>query len=709
MKRLHRELQSHSPTPGKEVLRAFLCGGQRITTRDDTEIKITSARGRAIIAVLCLTPDGRMKRLELAQLLWPEPPVTQSSEDDDEPVASAKDDKRLGNLREELKKLRREFGGFNRFLHVDREFLRLDLTAIWTDHRAYLISIIEGQAPPTYMCGNTRLLLAGQRILTPAFGAWLDAKRLEFNEFCRRALLHRTAICESQELPLVQRIAEHRKLFDFDSSDEEACRKLMTLLIRGGHYGAARDAYLRCEQAVLRRTDCPPEPLTRQLHARALKCLQDDQTDTDDDDADEMVVRRSRPLARMITDVALAKHDEGILVGIRPIANLTGDPALDRLAQIISAEMLIDLPLLLRPFRILPLPARSGLPERGNGCHFVVDVSLLGDPGRADTSLRLNMQIAARGDGRLVNPSRTTIEATPALEDPRMVSSRLAGKILVSLLLDTSETLAPFPIEALTDSELVALGMSRLARSNTPENLAEAEFYFRSARKRNRKNVDALAGLAHVHHRFASQPSFSSTPQIALMRGKAYAEAALEIDKNHTKANYVAAMLCSTSGRPEIAAGIFDHLLSMTLLAPALGYSGYNRVFIGKADLGRRDIQRSISGLRDDASMPIWLMFEGTAAFHCGDLDGAITCYEGSINLDPRYGSSRLMLAGMLDIAGKRQAAQAHMETFRSQHPTYRMRDFDATWGRQRTNNVTYLERTRHIAASLEALELPQA
>ena len=709
MKLLRKQLKSQLPPESGELLRVHLCGLLRVETPDRGEITITSAKGRAIIAYLCLSRDGKASRRDIAEHLWVERDPVPESDDAEDTNAS---EPRLTNLREELKKLRRALGPHaQQVLQADRETIRIDLGRVWTDTRDMLLAILDGSAPPPVAGVESDRLLAGFKPLTNKFRDWLDGQRDEFAIAKGRAFAQRAAQVTEQQLPIHLQIAEHRKLFDFDPTDEENCRKLMKLLMRAGSYSTAAQVYRRCKEMVGIRMKARPEVATSELYRAIEQRLLGQAPPPQDQGAKRQLIQHDKADTVYAPRVSTLpqRPDDGIKVGIRPILNLTGDTMLDAAAVSIFDELLTDLPMLLRPFSVVELPpADEPLTPAEARCRYVIEVVMKGGTRALDGQLRLNLQITHRSSARVARGNRASHDAKAALGDSRALSNRLASKIYLALVTEQSEQLASLPHETLSDAELVVLGISKLRRSNTLENMLAARAFLEAVLARNACNVDALTGLAHIHHRLASQPWASETPGLSLRKGRAYIDAALEIDPLHAQATYVSAMLSSMEGEPGRAALAFDRLLDMTASLPALGYRGYNNIFMNKPKSGLEDIKRGLRGLQDDPSLPIWHLFEGIAELHCGNLDGAITALSDSINIDPRYGSARLWIAGSQYIGGRRSEAKAHMETFRARHPAYTLSEFEATWGASRTHDTEYLARNRVVADALIALDLPR-
>ncbi len=116
----------------------------------EEELKLPSAKGQALVALLCCSPEMKRTRVWLQDMLWSDREHEQAS----------------GSLRQTLSQLKKA-------LNVDGDLLSADRSCVWLDESRVKVSDAE--------CSPDVQFLEGLNVRDKAFGAWLDEQRAKRN------------------------------------------------------------------------------------------------------------------------------------------------------------------------------------------------------------------------------------------------------------------------------------------------------------------------------------------------------------------------------------------------------------------------------------------------------------------------------------------------------------------------------------------------
>lgn len=686
---------------GKELL-VYLRGAFRVTDAQGRDIQIKSKRGAAILMLLCLANDCKLTRSELASYLW----------------KRHDGDAALGNLRQDLAKLQRALrpATANAIAKGNNNSLRIDRSVVWIDVQEERDAIADIDTPLAAWATLQAPLLTCAVELNAEFNERLDdARRADFTNR-QNALQRRAQALATARLPDARRIAEFRALAEFDPTDEVFCQQLMLAMASTCSAAEVTRVLKRCGQALAEaefgvelnsETTAVYHAIVEQIRARTAASATLRSPLVAVAPAGGEAIRVPAEARRQLPSPV--PPSRSICVGVRPLRNMTGNTANDLLTAQLSLSTTVDLNKVAGPFAIIELAAAGSPPAVGETlCDYIVAGYLQTGRNHTGTFAKVEYSITSAGDAARSRRNRV-MQPLDILHDDRMpLSNRLASKIYLDLFVLENSRTADLPPDLLTRTDLVVRGLALIRHSNTVGNMQTAQRLLTTAVAQNPRDTDALAGIAHIQHRFATQPGFGRAGQDVLSRGRIAIDQVLEIDPEHIAANYVFAMLLSAQGQPDRAAVVFERVLDLTSHSEALGFRGYNNYFLDRAKPGLDDVRTSIGRLSNEPSIAIMTFFEAAGEFHCGDLEQARRTLRKALHLAPGSTSARLWLAGVEHLLGNVAEARALIAEFRNTSPDYSLLDFDATWGTARTSNREYLSRTRLMTDALRALDLPQ-
>lgn len=266
-------------------LRAELLGGVRFSVAGE-EVRPKSRKGTALLAYLCLRPEGA-RRDDLAELFW--------------------GPGKLPNLRQELYALRR-LPGADEWLVEGDEVVSVavvtDVAQMEAQEDAGAIAAVAGQLLPELA-----------RIDAPAFRDWLEHERLRVRESIARLRLERAGRLEEEG-----RAAEALALVDAALEDEPLDERLHRIGIRSayrtGDTAAALERFESCRRTLWREVAAEPSEETLALVA---------------------AIRRGEPLSAALDPAVLAPELRGL---VQALVVADGTLDVESLARVVERRPL---------------------------------------------------------------------------------------------------------------------------------------------------------------------------------------------------------------------------------------------------------------------------------------------------------------------------------------------------------------------------------
>ncbi len=247
-------------TPGKLELR--LLGASAITVDGIpvAERDWTRRKAKALLKLLALAPHHQMHREQLMEALWPELEPELASNNLNKALHAAR-----RALEPELKS-----GAQSRFLQTHEQHIQL-LGALWPGGLWVDVEAFEQQAAAalkstdTNDCETALALYAGDLLEEDRYEDWAAARREQLRRLAQRLIEHLAQLHETGG-QAAQAVEQWQRLLTFNTANEEAHRRLMTLYARSGNRHQAVEQYQRCRDAIRKEFDAEPEPVTVALH-----------------------------------------------------------------------------------------------------------------------------------------------------------------------------------------------------------------------------------------------------------------------------------------------------------------------------------------------------------------------------------------------------------------------------------------------------------
>jgi DNA-binding SARP family transcriptional activator/Tfp pilus assembly protein PilF/TolB-like protein len=239
-----------------KFLHIYLLGRVSIEDSSGVPIRISSLKGRALIAYLAMAPDLRAGREELAHLLW----------------GDRSDGQARQNLRQCLIALRRDLGPRSSALITMAESVALDADSVWIDAIAFEVGtpshdVAEAERASALYRGE---FLKGLPVETDAFTAWAGRERERLQRIATQAVEERVAkldIAGDGRSAIV--LAE--SLVAADPLREDWQRSLLLLYARYNCREAALQHAQKFSAHLKEELGADPEPATKDLIDRIFR------------------------------------------------------------------------------------------------------------------------------------------------------------------------------------------------------------------------------------------------------------------------------------------------------------------------------------------------------------------------------------------------------------------------------------------------------
>jgi TolB-like protein len=365
-----------------QLPRLQLLGGFRLAGAQGDELRLSSRKGQALLAVVALAPGQSATRAKLKALLW-------SDRGEDQASAS---------LRQLLVILRKELAPLGPTVFWARnESVGLDPDALDIDVKRFMAAESAGDAAQS-VASYAGLLLDGLDLGDQAFEEWLAAERGKFLNLAI-GLFERHAT----ELSGEERVAVAQRLVALDPLREASHRALISAYVANGEAALANKQFEACRTILARQLGVTPAADTEAL------------------------------LAKPPSRAANAKPSIAVL----PFANLSDDPAQRYFSDGITADIVTEL----SRFHQLLVQATKGKKDDGaigTGRELGVQYVTEGSVRRIGKRIRITVQLLDVETGQNVWAERFDADEEEIFEVQdnivRSIASQLSDRLRIAVV-----------------------------------------------------------------------------------------------------------------------------------------------------------------------------------------------------------------------------------------------------------------------------------
>jgi DNA-binding SARP family transcriptional activator/TolB-like protein len=646
-------------------------------------------KARALMAYLAAQNSAAVSRERLADLLWP----YQGS------------DQARHSLRNCLLELRKALGGSG-LEHLAAEFAVVRLNGVGTDlERFERLARSRDRGELAVAAELYRgEFLADFIIDSEPFQDWLSAQRdRTLDLVCD--VLQRLAAAQDEAAEHEAAIKTARRLTSLDPLSEIGQRALIRAYAQAGRRPEALRQYRLCADILKRELGVAPDEKTQALAREILQS--GNSPEIGHIRPTEQPATRSRvaPVPAPIRSPVAAAANGAVPsscvqwpcllptvgVAVAPLRNLTGDPTQQYLMEAFTDDLVTDLVRGSRGLAMARAVEEMSRPVdiQSRFAESEIEFVITGSAQRSGpTTLRVNMQISSAATAEYCWADRYECDVAEFGSIQTSISRQIARELhLLALHQASRRAVATYGQFAV--NECLSRAAAALAGAITPETTAEAQRWLLSALAHDRRNVEALSGLAVTCQRIVSQPWWGDPHSVAALSdlGREAVAVALEMAPGHALAKCIQGMVLSTAGRLEEAqTAIEEALLLDPMLGLAHGFAGYNAALRGHAELTLSAAERAMRVDRQRHS--IFLFYAGFAELLLGRTEPAVGLLRNSLEHDPTYGTARLFITAALALLGREAEAARSAAAFRKQYPDSRINDFEQLWLSRSTNPV---------------------
>ncbi len=332
------------------VLKLQLLGGFRALTGSGQEIVIQAKKGRALLAILALSPPGGISRERLAAMLW----------------SDRGEDQARSSLRQTLTTLRRELGAAGeKIIMADDQRVAIARDAMETD-AVSLVGLSHANDSPSLRDAAKLYqgeLLADLALAGEAFEDWLAIERGRIRNVMT-SLFDRLLPLE----PVEERVKLARRLLALDPLREASNIALMSALSEAGERAMALQHYSMFKDMLKSELNVQPGQEVEQLRLRLST------------EGHSALAKPQSASPKPATQGADSNIHERPSIAVLPFTNIGGDPGQQYLSDGITDDIIIQL----SRFHELKVTARtaaftfqgdnidSGAAARALGARYIV-------------------------------------------------------------------------------------------------------------------------------------------------------------------------------------------------------------------------------------------------------------------------------------------------------------------------------------------------
>ncbi|HUQ36834.1 MAG TPA: BTAD domain-containing putative transcriptional regulator [Aestuariivirga sp.] len=617
------------------VLNLQVLGGFKALNEVGQEIIISARKGRALLAVLAVSPSGAASREKLAALLW--------SDRGEEQARSS--------LRQTLTVLRKELGvvGAN-LLVADDQRVELARGTMEIDAVSIISLSKTNDAPALQRAVNLYHgeFLADGSIGDPMFEEWLAGERSRFRDLMI-SILDRLLTLE----PAVARVALAKRLLALDPLREASHLFLMNAYADSGERSMALQQYSACRDLLKSELNVQPGKEIEQLRQRLTT-------------EEPTVSLPSQSVSSPPSQNRDPKLQVKPSIAVLTFTNLSSDPAQRYFSDGITADIVTELSrfhqLLVRAHR----PANDGLNAdalttgRELGAHFVTE----GSVRRLGKRIRITVQLLDVESGGTLWSERFDADEEDIFSTQDKIVRSIVAQLFGRLQLANLEKASRKPPNSMAAYDYVLRGHA------LPVGVPEAEA---EARRLFQKAIDIDPGYARAYASLGSYHIFEwsrdlDTSAATLDRSLELTKKAVALDdgddfchamlgrvhmfrRDHELADYhFQKALAINPNSPSLMAGLgilygfrgepergLDYFREALAIAPHFDPTWYwrNRAVV---HFIAHEYEEAIEGFRRSPIQPDWVeAYLAASHAHLGQMDKARKHAVAALHLTPQF------------------------------------------------------------------------
>jgi tetratricopeptide (TPR) repeat protein len=337
------------------------------------------------------------------------------------------------------------------------------------------------------------------------------------------------------------------------------------------------------------------------------------------------------------------------------------------------------------------------------GQEFNIRYALEGSVQRSANRLRVNVQLVEAETRNHLWAERFDKFVADLFDMQDEIVSRLANALKAQLIEAEARRAALSPHPDAMD--LFFQGKACFNKGATPENIAQACYFFERALALDPGSVEALASVARVE--VAAGGTFMTDEmQRHFAAAEAFANKALSIAPQHALAHLALGAVQIFTNRA--AQGISECEQALALdrnLADAHGWIGRGKYFLGRAVESETHIKEAFRLSPRDSFGYHWMLVVGGAKLQLGDDTEAVLWLRRSLEANRKNPITHFFLAAALALLGSIDEARIAVQVGLAINPGFTIQRFRA---RGLSDNPTFLAGRERVCEGLRIAGVPE-
>ena len=414
-------------------------------------------------------------------------------------------------------------------------------------------------------------------------------------------------------------------------------------------------------------------------------------------------------LETTVSSEAGAREAPRLSIVVMPFLNIGGaaedDPFIDGITETLTTD-------LARFSGVFAISRSTAFTYKGKaidtrqiGRELGVRYVLEGSVQNANGRVRTNVQLLDTDSGAHLWAERFDTQSGDLLDMQDEITARLARTIYTELVAAESRRAERVDPDHLEPVDHIIRGWARWNQHQSLEAARQARDFFEAALQLDEDNLDALLGVANAH--MWEVNNYASEDREGQIRAaEAAAAKALALTPSSAEAHVTYGTVLFAMRMPERALREFQLATDVDgTLAIAHAYIGLLKVFLGRAGESRGHILEAMRLSPRDPLLFNWHFIIGVADLYLGRVVHALDSLRRSVEFNPNWGLSRLVLAAALGLAGLLVEATEVCAVARRLAPNFTIAKFRAE---AVSDNPVYLAQREYLCSGLRLAGIPE-
>jgi TolB-like protein/class 3 adenylate cyclase/Flp pilus assembly protein TadD len=394
---------------------------------------------------------------------------------------------------------------------------------------------------------------------------------------------------------------------------------------------------------------------------------------------------------------------------VLPFANIGGDPEQEHFVDGVTESLTTDLSRIRGAYVVARNTAFTykGKPfdVKAVGRELNVRYVLEGSVQRGGNRMRVNVQLIDAETGSHLWAERFDKPLADLFDMQDEIVARLAGALNTELI--TAEARRAERMPTPDSMDLYFQGLAWFNRGATPENVARARSFSDRALSADPHNVDALINSARADV-VEGALSFVATPMAAFATAETKLTKALSSSPDHARAHMYLGFVNIVTKRASEGITRCEHALELDRnLANAHSFIGLGKIFIGRAEGTEGHIGEALRLSPRDTMAYSWMTNVGSAKFHLGRYELAVSWFRRAIDANRNYPSPYFQLAAALAHLGRLGEACFAAKEGLTLNPNFNVSRARALWTAM-SDDPTYLARLEPVFEGMRNAGVPE-